>query len=644
MGWQKLSIRSRMFIVLGLLLVICSTILAGRQAFTTMQAELQQLQEDILPNHLKSMAFQVSSEIKPLIASSQMMANDQFIQHWVDKRTDTAQLVVIEKNLQSIKEKLGSDSAFYTVESPEGTKYIQYGNEFSQILLKDYEFKDFYTNFLASGKEYELNMENFGGVFVMFINYRSQAVNPETEKPYVVAGLGLKVDKLVNMITRMHLGEHGRAMLVTDQGDIQAKAEDAFIDVIQKEDILDLVTDKSQLSIVQKEIGGATYYLGSLWVPTLDRFLMVEVPAKQITAPVYQQLLSTGTFILIFVGLSLLVLHFAVASLSKPILAIGGEVNEVAKHLDLAHTIHSTDKAEIGKLATSINTLLVTLKDSLTTVNEAVSTTDGAIVDLNRQADELHQASNEERRSVEQIFVLTRDITEQSSLMTELALQAGELSHKGNTELNYANEGVQSSLAYLKELGDEMISSKSSLDELNIHIEKILSVLEVITAISEQTNLLALNAAIEAARAGEHGRGFAVVADEVRTLSQRTSDSTGEIQTIINHLRSASKEVTERIETACDKSLTTLDGQKMVAEKVAELDVFLNQLFAMNEQVAERAGVQNAAVSAINQHLESLGAQSDQTARLFEQSRTATEAIGNEMSHLRSRVGLFRGI
>jgi methyl-accepting chemotaxis protein len=633
-----------MFIVLGGLLIICSMIFIGRQMMMTTQLELERLQEEVLPNHLQSMGFQISSEMNPFITASQLMANDQFIENWVDRDTDSKQLPTVERTLQSIREKLGSDSAFYTLESPDGTEYLQYSGVFSRTLLNDYEFKDFYTSFLATGKDYELNMENFDGVFVVFINYRSNAINPETNKPYVVAGLGLKVDKLISMINNMSLGEYGRAMLVTESGDIQAQAKNAAIDKLQQADIQDLLVDKSEVTIVRKEIAGETYYLGSLWVPTLDRFLIAEVPLSQVTAPIYNQFFSMIPFILAFVGLALVALHFVVRSLTKPVLAIVKDVNDVAGSLDLEYTINSRDKAEIGELAKAINTLLATLKDSLTTVNEAVTTTDGAVSDLNQQADELHQASNAERLSVEQIFLSTQDITDQSAQMAELALQAGELSHKGDSGLNDANKEVQSSLAYLSELGDEMLSSKASLDELNIHIEKILSVLEVITAISEQTNLLALNAAIEAARAGEHGRGFAVVSDEVRTLSQRTSESTDEIQSIINHLMNASKEVTERIELACEKSLTTLDGQKIVVSKVDELGVFLNQLFAMNEQVAERAGKQNTAVAEINQHLEVLGAQSDQTSRLFEQSQAATEAIGNEMSQLRRRVAQFRGI
>lgn len=644
MSWRVLSIRSRMFIVTGLLLVIFSLIFTVKQTVTNLDQQLGQLQNDTLPTYLQSLSAQISSEIKPFITASQMMANDQFIQQWIDNGSSDDSLSLIEQHLKTIRSSIGSDVTFITVDSPDGTEYLQYNGQFSHTLLKDYKFKDFYPNFLATGKDYELNMENYNGEFVIFINYRSQAINNKTQKPYAVAGLGLKIDKLIGMITKLKLGEHGRAMLVTEQGNIQVKPKESSLDAIQDQHVRDLITDKNQIKIVTKEIQGQTYYMGSLWVPTLARFLVLEVPAKQITAPIYGQLVSIITFVVIFIAIALVLLHFAVNSLTKPLSSIVVKVNQVANELDLGHEITSEDQAEIGQLAKAINTLLVTLKESMRTVNEAVVTTDSSVIVLNQQSKELFQAAAAEDESVQRIFTATQDITQQSLQMAQLATQAGTLSDQGNQDLSNANEQVQHSLNYLGELESEMSSSKASLEQLNTHIEKILTVLSVITSISEQTNLLALNAAIEAARAGDHGRGFAVVADEVRMLSQRTNESTVEIQSIINELRNSSQDVTHRIDVANQKSVVTLEGQQAVATKMTDLDQFMHQLFSLTQQVAEQAELQNIAVSEINQQLEALGAQSEQTSRLFELSRQATNAIGDEMGNLKKRVSLFKGI
>ncbi|MBF9000148.1 methyl-accepting chemotaxis protein [Vibrio nitrifigilis] len=644
MNWRQLSIRSRMFVVTGLLLIIFSSIFTVKQTTTTISHELDQLRDETLPTYLHDLSAQISAEINPYITASEMMANSPFIERWVDEKLSADDEQTVQKTLRSIKEKVGSDNTFLALDGSNGTQYIQYADEYTRIPLAKYPFKDFYSNFLATNKEYELNMEHFKTGFVLFINYRSQKINPNTNKPYVVAGLGLKVDRLINMVTKLKIGEHGRGMIVTENGEIQAKPDEQILSAFNSNNIQSLLGNKNAVNIITKEIDGKSYYLGSLWVPTLGRYLVVEVPYQQITGPVYQQLLSIILFVVVFVILSLIALHFAVGSLTKPLQSILEEVHQTAEDLDLNRTIQTKDKAEIGRLADAINSLLNTLKSSIQTVNHAVNATDSSVTLLNQQSRELFQAAAAEEQSVKHIFTATQDITQQSLQMTQLADQAGNLSEQGKHDLQRADSEIQHSLVYLRDLGSEMQSSKQRLDELNGHIEQILSVLSVITSISDQTNLLALNAAIEAARAGEHGRGFAVVADEVRMLSQRTHDSTGEIQTIISQLRSSAKEVTHCIVTACETSETTLESQNTVVTTVEQLNQFMGQLFSLNQQVSQQAELQNVAVSEINQQLEELGAQSDQTSRLFDLSKQATHSISTEMENLKQQVTLFKGV
>lgn len=640
MKWQSLSIRSRMFSVLAVLLVVSTVVSVSTQALSTLDTELEQLKKEVLPTHLSNLASQISTEITPLITASHLMTNDNFVEDWVSKGAPDNQIAFIAAKLKSVKEIAGSDSTFYVLNGPNGLEYFGYEKDFFRTPLTDYPFKDFYPNFLATGQDYELNLEY--EYKMLFVNYRSDDLDPNTNKPYSVAGLGIKADKLITMVQKLKVGQQGRAMLVTSDGVIQAKGDSPFMEMVNKSHIASLLNNKTDVVIDDIAINGQVYYLGSLWVSVLDRFIMLAVPKQQIMAPIYTQLQNAFLYSIVFILISLLILHFVIGSLTRPIVAIGKDVRYVSDNLDLNYQVKSSDKAEIGDLADAVNSLLSTLKSSLLTVNDAVKTTDGAIAGLHQQVDELSQASEAEKQSVDQIFNSTQDITEQSAQVKDLATKAGELSDQSNAELQQANKEVQSSLLFLEALEVDMLQSKTSLTELNDNIEKIVSVLDVISSISEQTNLLALNAAIEAARAGEHGRGFAVVSDEVRMLSQRTSESTNEIQSIITQLRSASTQVTSQMDVACEKSIQTLDSQKLVSEKVNTLDAFLQQLFDMNEQVAERAGIQNASVEDINQHLSMLAAQSEQTAELFNQSRAATNAIGEEMNHLKEKVDLFK--
>lgn len=634
-----------MFLVVALLFILSSAISIYKQSTMTIDTELQQLETQTLPNQLQSLAATISTEILPLITTSKLMTNDQFIEAWI-KGDDYAETIpLVEEKLKNIKALTGSESTFYVVDGPTETEYFMYADKMMRVPLKDFQFREFYPNFLASGKDYELNLQDMqNGTFMLYINYKSKAINPRANKPYSVAGLGIKADQFIGMVRKLKIGSHGHAMLVTENGDIQVPYQDASLDEIRKEDLSGLLRNKQDVVVDEIIINDHTYYLGALWVPTLNRYLIMEVPRGQITAPIYDQLWELSMFIGVSLLISLIIIQMAVRALTRPLLAVERDIQYVTKNLDLDYRIETYDRAEVGSVAVKINSLLATIKESLVLVNDAVLTTDQHLDGLNKHTDELNQAKEAEQRSLEQIFSSTKSITEQSSLMADLAYDAGTLSHQGNTELGHASTEVNNSLTYLEDLEQDMNLSQSNLNELNVHIEKILSVLEVITSISEQTNLLALNAAIEAARAGEHGRGFAVVADEVRSLSQRTSESTSEIQEIIDQLRGASNEVNQQIDIACKRSTQTLDGQKIVAGKVDELNKFLQRLFEMNEQIAVKVGAQNSAVTEINQNLEELSAQNEQTTSLCTESRHVAEFITGEMGGLRAKVQQFQGV
>ncbi|MNP26348.1 Methyl-accepting chemotaxis protein PctA [compost metagenome] len=196
---------------------------------------------------------------------------------------------------------------------------------------------------------------------------------------------------------------------------------------------------------------------------------------------------------------------------------------------------------------------------------------------------------------------------------------------QAQAELGQVN--IQGSLLQIDELSGTIAQAVEVIQQLADHSTRIGSVLEVIRSIAEQTNLLALNAAIEAARAGEQGRGFAVVADEVRLLAQRTQQSTAQIQTMIEHLQRQSEAAVKVISDSSHASRLTVEQASQVGESLAAIGNALQNLNTLNASIASATLQQAHVVEDINQNVTQAAGLSQSTAMAAEQSSNASAQL-----------------
>lgn len=647
MYWKTLSIRRRINWVLSVILITCTMIAMGQQAMRTSNNQLAELKTHTLPSQLRGLAFEISNQLQPAITGSNFLAHHVGLLNWSTEQNSITNPAVVHQALENAMARLGADNAFAVLNSAEGKYIFTYDGRHRAIRLSDYPFKDFYPNFLGRNKPVELNMnqDQVGGQYVIFINYRSTQAQPQTNQPYVVAGLGFNVSSLVNMVEGFRIGSNGRAMLASRDGTIQVAPQDAAVSSLITPQLQQAISAGTNAPVISEVmINQQAYFIGSYWLAELDRFVVVEIPKSQITSPIISQFLHSLLFTLIFIAVALVTMHFVVTTLTKPIQQLSYEIDHIAQHLDLKHQVNVFDGAEVTNLSHKINLFIERFRDSLSSVNKTVNESQVAFSQLKHNAKETNQATEKQRNALSTISQASQHITERTEEATRLASHAGELSSEGNASLQNALSAMHSSLTHIEQLGTNMATSQLSLQQLNSHIENILRVLEVISSISEQTNLLALNAAIEAARAGEHGRGFAVVADEVRSLSQRTSESTTEIQDIINKLRSASNSVTTQIEVVHENSQHSLSTHHQAVKDVQALNKTLQELFSMNQQIAQGAEDQSAAVVEINQSIENLNQQSRITQQLTTQGEHSVIGVEKQMTSLSRKINQFKGI
>lgn len=198
--------------------------------------------------------------------------------------------------------------------------------------------------------------------------------------------------------------------------------------------------------------------------------------------------------------------------------------------------------------------------------------------------------------------------------MAEAAEEAKVAAQQGNEAALQSQEIVSGAVNSIDALASEVEGSSAAIKRIDEDSESIRSVVEMISEITEQTNLLALNAAIEAARAGEHGRGFAVVADEVRTLAHKTQASTSEIQQTIEKLRESTSSAVVAMDSCCDIARSSVENASQASGAIQNVTDHVSNIMALNEQIASAAEQQSMVTEAINSNAETINTVAEETA------------------------------
>ncbi|WP_397457322.1 methyl-accepting chemotaxis protein [Pseudomonas versuta] len=232
-----------------------------------------------------------------------------------------------------------------------------------------------------------------------------------------------------------------------------------------------------------------------------------------------------------------------------------------------------------------------------------------------------------------------------AATVQEVARNAEEASEAAVVADQQAREGdkvVGEAIAQIEKLAVEVGQSSEAMDHLKRESDKIGSVLDVIKSVAQQTNLLALNAAIEAARAGEAGRGFAVVADEVRSLAQRTQKSTEEIEALIEGLQSGTRQASSSMDSSRTLTHSSVELTRRAGEALGSITRTVSTIQGMNQQIAAAAEQQSAVAEEINRSVLNVRDVSEQTAAASEETAASSTELARLGTHLQTLVGRFK--
>ncbi len=362
---------------------------------------------------------------------------------------------------------------------------------------------------------------------------------------------------------------------------------------------------------------------------------------EQRTSGRKQALMFTVTGSLAMIGLMVMVLLAIYQSVRTTVTSLSQSASELAAG-NLRQRARVDSQDELGEIAHSFNTVAESFQGAISQLSQAIATLDSQSSQLSRAADTANTDLSRQQGLTEQVAAA---VTEMSATVGSVAQSTERAAGEAKSADDSARAGasvVEQSVRAVMTLADQVRNAAQTIEQLAQEAQAIGSVVDVIRNIAGQTNLLALNAAIEAARAGEQGRGFAVVADEVRTLASRTHKSTEEIQAMIERLQSAAAGAATVMERGSEASAQVVERAQQAGTALDTITASVLRIAEMNGQIAHASDQQQSVAAEVNRDVETIRMQSQHILGEVQRVSSAAGELKRIAGQLADTVQHFR--
>ncbi|WP_268799175.1 HAMP domain-containing methyl-accepting chemotaxis protein [Pseudomonas huanghezhanensis] len=309
---------------------------------------------------------------------------------------------------------------------------------------------------------------------------------------------------------------------------------------------------------------------------------------------------------------------------------------------DLSQNLAVTRRDEMGEMQQRMQSMTESLRALIGGISDGVSKIASAAGQLSSVTQQTSIGVNKQKDETDQVATAMNEMTATVMEVARNAEEASEAASQADLQAREGDKVVNEAITQIERLADEVTNSTQAMGQLKTESDKIGGVLNVIKSVSQQTNLLALNAAIEAARAGEAGRGFAVVADEVRSLAQRTQQSTEEIEELIAALQNGTQQVVNALDASRMLTDNSVDLSRRAGSALEHITRTVSTIQSMNQQIATAGEEQSAVAEQINRSVLNVRDISDQTAAASDQTASASAELARLGLELQEMVGKFR--
>ncbi|EGU49250.1 methyl-accepting chemotaxis protein [Vibrio ichthyoenteri ATCC 700023] len=389
----------------------------------------------------------------------------------------------------------------------------------------------------------------------------------------------------------------------------------------------------STLLIVGKQLWDANTFYDSLLMVTDSAEVAREHYEAYLVQVVWQTMLLIGVFVVL--------LLFAARVMLRQTHYLNEAIKKMASG-DLSSPILLQCKDEYGDVARELEKTRSQLQELIKVQWNSSQELAGLTEVMTLSMSETKESAQEEFEEIDQLATAMSEMTSTVQTVADHAQNASALTESASSQAATGQRFVQDTVSKISELSQDISASAQAVNQVEESVDAIGSVVGTIQGISEQTNLLALNAAIEAARAGEAGRGFAVVADEVRNLAQRTQQATIEIQEMISQLQSSASSAVDLMEKSV---VEAAEGVELVTNAGTELDgivLQVNQINDMNFQIATAAGQQSSVAEEMNQNLTNVRELVEASVTVVGDLLETSEIMQQNAEELDKKISAFR--
>ncbi|MFT4966910.1 MAG: methyl-accepting chemotaxis protein [Colwellia sp.] len=632
---RKVVLTTLTTVVLSILIVSAFALNSSRSIILEAAIERE------LPAALGEVVNNLDAYLLLPITVSKTMSSNLYAQQFISDGEQADDRPKIIANLKSIQNEFNTISAFL-VSAKTGNYFTQDG--LFKTLSKQNNKDQWFYDFMASGKKSKLSLDvdEETKIPTLFINYLMDV----SGKPSAVVGVGLSLENMAKTISQYRIAQTGKFFLVDQQGKIKLHPDTQQIGksltalgVSNSQQLL----SKAEFSSTEFILNGANTLIASRYLDSIGWYVVAVVPKEEVLGG-----LTQATWTLVMVGVIIAIIFaFLSTWLISRLIAPFGQLADMLAEIgkgdgDLTRRLDDSRQDEAGTMARGYNQFVSHLSELLQQVSNTGNELSSAIEQIDSQAKSMESEINEQVKRVEQIATAMHEMGMTAEEIAGSANNAAETAQAADATVQQGNVSVVQTIASVSDMSEQLVSTSTMIAQLADDARSIDTVVEVIRSVSEQTNLLALNAAIEAARAGEQGRGFAVVADEVRTLASRSHDSTEEIKNIIEKLQAKTEEVVAAISQSTILSTTSQTEAGYSGKHLESISESISIMNDMNLQIATATGEQSNVVGEINPHVTAVADISRANSDIVMQTSIACSELRDKAAHLNDLVSRFK--